>query len=97
MKHKTTIVLSLLFAVVFSFSFGFHAALTAGEWTPDPCSVRNDLGNCCWVAAYEQVGVCIEFSTDVFQCRCDCFHVDWPTCDGPEHCYYEVCGSGGGG
>lgn len=91
--RKAIILGALLFAGVFSFSTGFHATLTAGDWVPQPCSSGSDLGNCCEVggAGTGIRGVCVEMPDHTMSCRCDCIFQQWPTCGGPKNCHLDDC------
>ena len=102
MRNKI-LLCSLLFASVFSFSFGFHAVLYAGD-NPDPgfdtaCVTQANVGNCCTVNAETgQLGVCVATGSGEYNvvCECTCLRVPGPTCGGPQNCEYDICPIGGG-
>jgi hypothetical protein len=98
MRNKI-LLCSLLFAFVFSFSLGFHTVSQAGDdpVIPEvnPCLGGEHIGNCCVDPVTLLPGVCVQVGSGVV-CECTCIHVNWPTCDGPQGCEYDVCSPGTG-
>jgi len=101
--RKNIILCSLLFAFVFSFSFGFHAVLNAGgdpgTGIGQPCNTKIDVNNCCDIDPEAgKKGICVPIGPDDEDviCECTCIHVQYPTCDGPYGCQYDRCPIGGG-
>lgn len=96
MRFRIAGIFALVFVFVFSFSLGLHSILMADG--PNDCEERNDVGHCCINDDTGRAGVCVWIPPleQHVECRCDCLFVEYPTCDGPEHCQYEVCGTGGG-
>lgn len=99
--RKNIMLCGLLFAFVFSFSFGLYTTPQAGdkpeEGLTGPCLNMGHINNCCEVDPITHtMGICVEYPQDTVQCRCDCIFVQYPTCDGPKGCEYDICPTGGG-
>lgn|GEM_PF-6873230 len=83
----------LLFAFVFAFSYGFNSTLIAGDGGPHPCTVPDQVGDCCEVQPDGSGihGVCVFVNEWEVQCRCDCIFQQWTTCEGPNNCHLDDC------
>lgn len=102
-KMTNAVVYALSFAFAFSFSFGFQETMLAGDnpgiFHPSPCTDQTDVNKCCFVDfEMTQRGICVSVGPDIMDvvCECTCLHVQYPTCDGPYGCQYDVCPVGGG-